>query len=120
MTIKPFDIVEFNGGQYRIKSIDRKGKIRLIGGPWVSECDIILIESVKIPKFEIDDEVLIKSIPNIEKRDYPSTWINGMERMIDGQVYTIREHDPLDNTYLIGHFWFAPYHLDKIKDYDMI
>lgn len=43
-----------------------------------------------------------------------------MGRMINGQVYTIREHDTLDNTYLIGHFWFAPYHLEKIKDYDMI
>lgn len=120
MTIKPFDIVEFNGDHYRIKCIDRKGQIRLIGGPWVSECDVTLIESVTVQKFEIDDEVLINPIPLIDKRDYPSTWIDGMGQMINGQVYTIREHDALDNTYLIGHFWFAPYHLTKIKDYDMI
>lgn len=120
MTIKPFDIVEFNGDPYRIKFIDRKGKICLIGGPWVSEDDITLIESVMVPEFEIDDEVLINPISLIEKRDYPSTWTDGMGQMINGQVYTIREHDTLDNTYLIGHFWFAPYHLEKIKDYDMI
>lgn len=120
MTIKPFDIVTFNGDTYRIKSMDGKDKIRLIGGPWVSECDVTLIESVTIPKFEIGDEVLIKPIPRIEKRDYPSTWTNGMGQMINGQVYTIREHDALDNTYLIGHFGFVPYHLEKIEDYDII
>ena len=120
MTIKPFDIVEFNGDHYRIKCIDRKGNIRLVDGPWVSECDITLIESVIVSAFEIGDEVLIKPISNIEKHDYPSTWITQMEQMTNGQVYTIRQHDTLDNTYLIGHFWFAPYHLEKINDYDMI
>ena len=40
--------------------------------------------------------------------------------MIDGQVYTIREYDALDDTYLIGHFWFSPYHLTKINDYDIV
>ena len=120
MDIKPYDIVEFDGDRYRIKSMDGKDKIRLIGGPWVSECDVTLIESVTVSKFEIGDEVLINPIPLIEKRDYPSTWTDGMGQMINGQVYTIREHDALDNTYLIGHFWFAPYHLTKIKDYDMI
>ena len=120
MEIKPFDIVTFNGEPYRIKSIDRKNKIRLIGGPWVSECDITLTESVKVPKFEIDDEVIINPIPLIEKRDYPCTWVDGMGQMIDGQVYTIREYDALDDTYLIGHFWFSPYHLTKINDYDIV
>lgn len=71
MDIKPFDIVEFNGDHYRIKSIDGKEKIRLIGGPWVSECDVTLIESVTVPKFEIDDEVLINPIPLIEKTRLP-------------------------------------------------
>lgn len=67
MGIKQYDIVEFNGDHYRIKFVDRKCKIRLIGGPWVSECEVTLIESVKVPKFKIGDEVLIKPISNIEK-----------------------------------------------------
>lgn len=120
MGIKPFDIVEFNGDHYRIKRIDRKGNIRLVDGPWVSECDITLIESVTVPKFKIGDEVVINPITSIEQRDYPCTWITQMEQMTNGQVYTIRQHDTLDNTYLIGHFWFAPYHLTKINDYDIV
>lgn len=119
MGIKQYDIVEFNGDHY-IKFVDRKGKIRLIGGPLVSECEVTLIESVKVPKFKIDDEVIINPIPFVEKHDYPSTWIIQMEQMTNGQVYTVREYDTLDNTYLIGHFWFTPYHLEKINDYDMI
>lgn len=120
MGIKQYDIVEFNGDHYRIKFVDRKGKIRLIGGPWISECEVTLIESVKVPKFKIGDEVIINPIPFVEKHDYPSTWIEKMEGMTDGQVYTVREYDTLDNTYLIGHFWFAPYHLTKINDYDIV
>lgn len=110
MDIKRYDIVEFHGERYRVMYIDRRDDTIYISdyNRWIDIQDVH------------GDEVLINTIPLIEKRDYPSTWIDGMGQMINGQVYTIREHDALDNTYLIGHFWFAPYHLTKIKDYDMI
>ena len=121
MDIKPFDIVKFGGENYRVQSVDECDKeIRLIGGYWVRESDVTLVESVIVPEFQIGDEVIIHPIPGHEKGDYPTGWDSEMSNMVSGQAYKILDYDSLDNSYLISDFWFSPYHLEKIDAYDMI
>ena len=52
MDIKPFDIVKLGGENYRVLSVDECDKeIRLIGGYWVRESDVTLVESVIVTEF---------------------------------------------------------------------
>ena len=121
MDIKKFDIVKCEGENYRVLSVDELDKeIRLIGGYWVRESDVTLVESVIVPEFQIGDEVIIHPIPGHEKGDYPTGWGTEMSDMVNGQAYKILDYDSLDNSYLISDFWFSPYHLEKIDAYDMI
>ena len=44
-----------------------------------------------------------------------------MTKMVEsGEMYRISNTDWGDNTLKVGRFWFAPYHLEKVKAYDMI
>ena len=44
-----------------------------------------------------------------------------MTKMVEsGEMYRISNTDWGDNTFKVGRFWFAPYHLEKVEDYDMV
>jgi len=121
MDIKKYDIVRFKGKNYHVQRIDQiSNEIRLIGAHWVEESDVTLVESVIIPEFKIGDEVLIHPVPSYEKSDYPTGWDSQMDNMINEKPHKIRDYDSLDDSYLIDDFWFLPYHLEKVKAYDMV
>lgn len=121
MDIKKYDIVRFEGHNYHVRNIAKiYNEVRLMGSCWVKKSDVTLVESIIIPEFKIGDEVLIHPIPGYEKNDYPTGWASEMNDMVNGKTHKILDYDSLDDSYLIDEFWFLPYHLEKVKPYDMV
>ena len=127
MAIKIFDIVECKGYQGRVMRTPSNGSLTnsVVGSVDVS--DATLIESVDIPTFEVGDLVRALPIPGPEKSTYPQGWDERMSHMIGGEdaIYKVTDlHYSLACEYpayqLYGHFWFSPYHLEKIAPYNMI
>lgn len=131
MDIKTFDIVDFKGHRCRVMKMpinDGDIKVSLCGN--VRLDDVNLVESVTIPTFEVGDEVTITSIPRDEQHYYTYGWGDNMSRMMSnsvrcGTIYTVTE--VLVSQYGNGFkyrlndtFIFAPYHLKKVVDYDMV
>lgn len=131
MDIKTFDIVEFRGRRCRVMQAPRENgtiKVSLYGK--IKLDDANLVESVTLPTFEVGDKVTIAQIPSYEQRNYPYGWRGTMSDMVFrseqyGTTYTITEVGSskqgngfcyrLDDKYV-----FAPYHLKKAVDYDLI
>ena len=121
MEIKQYDIVGYKGENYRVRRVDLSDNtIRLCGYNWVPISDVTLLKSVALPEFQVGDKVIIRPISTKEKSDYASGWSYGMDNMVGDNTHTIRAHDPFDNTYLIYDYWFCPYHLERIGDYDIV
>ena len=131
MDIKTFDIVDFKGHRCRVMKMpinDGDIKVSLCGN--VRLDDVKLVESVTIPTFEVGDEVTIIPIPGHEQRNYTYGWRGIMSDMAFrsaqyGTTYTVTEVGSSkqgNGLYyrLDDRFVFAPYHLKKIVDYDLI
>lgn len=121
MEIKQHDIVEYEGENYRVRRVDLSDNtIKLCGHDWVPISDVTLVKSVVLPEFQVGDKVIIRPISTKEKLDYPCGWADGMGDMVGDNIHAISAHDPFDNTYLIYDYWFCPYHLERIGDYDIV
>ncbi len=125
MTFKVGDIVEYKGEIVRLMSIySRSLVLSRIGRVFDDVSQLKLIESVKLPDIAIGDFVFIRDIPSEEKEVYPLYWgINRESYATSGQPYKIL-NIVVDENYgacmNINGLWIHPYHLEKVKDYDMI
>lgn len=121
MDIKRYDIVEYHGMTCRVMDVDyddEDAKISLYG--WVNLSSLTLLESVDVPIFDIGDEVLIHPIDDDEYEEYAADWVDGMDDLI-GTTSKVDKFDTNEQTYRLENgYWFCPYHLEKINDYDMI
>lgn len=137
MDIKIFDLVEVNGIHGRVMtSPDEHGTVRMSGTVRVSglggvELSMVkLVESVTISTFDVGDKVTITQISIPEQHSYTYGWNHTMSKMmkqsaLKGVTYTVTKVElsregngfryKLDDT-----FWFAPYHLKNVVDYDFI
>lgn len=131
MDIKIFDIVDLNGRRGRVmKAPTENGTIKVSLCGNIQLDNVTLVESVTIPTFEVGDEVTITPIPYYEQRYYTYGWCGNMSRMANnsarcGTTYTVTEVRPSKIGNVFGYrlndtFMFAPYHLKKVVDYDLI
>ena len=131
MDIKIFDIVDFKGRRCRVMRAPREdGTIRVSLYGTIKLDDANLAESVSLPTFEVGDEVTIIPIPGHEQRNYTYGWRGIMSDMAFkstqyGTTYTVTEvysSKQGNGLYyrLDDRFVFAPYHLKKVVDYDLI
>ena len=131
MDIKTFDIVDFKGRHCRVMRApmsDGNIKVSLYGEVGLDEVN--LVESVTLPTFEVGDKVTIAQIPSYEQRNYTYGWRGEMSGMVFrsaqyGTEYTITEVSlsKQDNGFyyrLDDKYVFAPYHLQKVIDYDFV
>lgn len=121
MDIKQYDIVKYRGENCRVMYIDYDDdEVKISPHGWVDILDVELVESVTVPVFEPGDTVLIHPIDDGDYEYYSTTWMYQMDRHI-GKTATVLEVDKFEGSYKLSNtFLFAPYHLEKISDYDMI
>lgn len=121
MEIKQYDIVKYRGENCRVMYIDyNDDEVKISPYGWMNISDVELVESVTVPVFEPGDTVLIHPIDNKDYECYSTTWMYQMDRHI-GKTATVLEVDKFEGSYKLSNtFWFAPYHLEKISDYDII
>lgn len=131
MDIKTFDIVDVNGRCCRVMQAPREdGTVRVSLYGEVGLDDVNLVEPITVPTFAVGDKVTIAQIPSYEQRNYTYGWRGEMSDMVFrseqyGTEYTITDvglskqgngfYYRLDDKYT-----FAPYHLKKVVDYDLI
>lgn len=119
MDIKQYDIVKYNGRTQRVMLI-YNGSIYLTEDDWQSPSSVELVESFKNPDFQIGDEVFIHPISDIEREFYPSYWLPGMDDCIQTTAKIVGYED-VSGTYLFdNNHLFAPYHLEKCINYDIV
>lgn len=125
MTFKVGDIVEYKGEIVRLMSVySRSLVLSRIGRVFDDVSQLKLIESVKLPDIAIGDFVFIRDISSEEKEVYPLYWGRKCESYAtSGQPYKVL-NIVVDENYgacmNINGLWIHPYHLEKVKDYDMI
>ena len=126
MDIKVGDIVEYNSYLHRVlKTLTIPSNSLQIFGPFgdvaVKESDVTIIESIELPTLEIGDVVVVNDVKPIEKQPN-GIWITAMNDFI-GKTFTVED---LMNHQIYGRFayldglWFRTYHLEKVKDYDIV
>lgn len=121
MKIKEYDLVKFHQGVYRVMAITRPTTVKISTYGPVHINSVELVEKASIPSLSVGDCVIINDIPKSEKSYYPTGWDDEMTQMAkSGKVFEVEYNDWSDDTYRIGKFWFAPYHLEKVLDYDII
>ena len=131
MDIKTFDIVDVKGQRCRVMGAPTENgtiKVSLYGR--IELDDVTLVKSVTVPTFEVGDEVIIEPIPSDESYNYTYGWGGNMSDMMFrseqyGTTYTVTEislskqgngfYYQLDDKFV-----FAPYHLKKVINYDLI
>lgn len=121
MEIKEYDLVKYQNGIYRVMSIVSPTTMKIATYGPVHINSLGLSERASIPSLSVGDYVIVKSIPSSEKHYYVTGWRDEMTKMVEsGEMYRISNTDWGDNTFKVGRFWFAPYHLEKVEDYDMV
>lgn len=131
MDIKTFDLVEVNGIPGRVMSVPTLGStVKVSGLGPVKLAAIKLVESVAIPTFEVGDKVTITPIPVDEQFSYTYGWNDIMSAIVkqsyqNGIIHTVTKVGPSSENNgfyykLDNKFVFAPYHLKKVVDYDII
>ena len=131
MKIKTFDLVEVNDIRGRVMSGPSQcGMVNVSGLGKIGLSAVKLVESVSIPTFEVGDEVTVTQITIEEQLSYTYGWNHRMSKMmklsaLNGVTHTITNVQSSNegNGFrykLDGVFWFAPYHLRKVIDYDLI
>lgn len=118
--IKIGDLVSYQGHTVRVMSIIN-GIIRLsrFGTIYFDETEIQLIESVNIPKFKNNDRVFVRDIPDEEKSEYGCFWDSGMDKYV-GEIVTICTDTKRPDRVKIDGWHFNTYHLEPVRDYDII
>jgi hypothetical protein len=118
--IKIGDLVSYQGHTVRVMSIIN-GIIRLsrFGTIYFDETEIQLIESVNIPKFKNNDRVFVRDIPDEEKSEYGCFWDRGMDKYV-GEIVTICTDTKRPDRVKIDGWHFNTYHLEPVRDYDII
>lgn len=122
MEIKVGDIVHYKGHNVRVLRIDSSILLSYFGPVLGSLDNLELIESYDPSKFEVGDRVIILDIPNRERMHYGPGWRSEMNQMIGStQVVTeVRDDQYLGQRVKLGSWWFQTYHLDHVREYDMI
>ena len=121
MDIRPYDIVEFNGEQYRVMSVRAYiNEVRIASYGWVDMSGVTLLESIDVPTFNIGDEVFIKPIDNKDRDEYSAGWGGGMDELVNTQSTVVEVDETTQVCKLTNGYWFANYHLENINNYDMI
>ena len=81
--------------------------------------EIELVKSVTIPKFKNNDLVIVCNIPDEEKRMYGCSWDDCMDRYI-GKMVRVRTHTRNKDRVQIEGWYFHTYHLELVRDYDIV
>lgn len=73
-----------------------------------------LLESVQLPHIKKGYRVIIRDIPEDEKQNYGTIWLDEMNNYVGKsfKVRQVRNHDALGTLAHIGEFWFQIYHLE--------
>lgn len=122
MDIKVGDIVYYKGHNVRVLRISSYILLSYFGLVHNGLDNLELIESYNPSKFEVGDRVIILDIPNSERMHYGPGWRNEMAQMIGStQIVTeVRDDEYLGRRVKLGSWWFQTYHLDHVREYDMI
>ena len=127
MEIKVGDIVAYCGRKYRVLNCLNEGQKRLhlfsyCGNVWVYESDVKLVESIEVPDLKIGDTVVVNDVSSCEKIASNGVWVYRMGNRI-GKTFEVdkcmdhKEYGPLVS---LDGLWFRTYHLEKVKDYDIV
>ena len=120
MEIKVGDLVSYLDRTVRVMKIS-DGIIRLsqFGVVNFDITQIKLIESVAIPEFKNGDQVLVLDIPDEERNQYGCYWDSEMDRYV-GQIVNVDTNTKHNDVVKINGWYFHTYHLEPIRDYDMV
>lgn len=127
MEIKVGDIVEYCGRKYRVlnhlnESQKRFHLFSYSGNVWVYESDVKLVEPIEVPDLKIGDTVVVNDIPSCEKIASNGVWVYRMGNRI-GKTFEVNkcmDHEEYGPLVLLDGLWFRTYHLEKVKDYDIV
>ena len=123
MDIKVGDIVKYQDKIVRVLQRDG-GEIKLAGFGRLEKDNphIEFVESVTLPQLCDGDSVIVHDIPKIEKAYYGPNWMEEMNRYVNKTVSVSNPHTSRysGEVVSIGGWTFQTYHLEKIKDYDII
>lgn len=123
--IKVGDIVTYNGELARVLYKRSDPHVRIVGQNIdvnVRLSDLQLIESVHLPQFKIGDLVHVNDVPEYERNFDGDIWVPEMADCI-GNDYVVTElwrHSRWDNLVKLDGWWFHPYHLSDVTQYDII
>lgn len=73
-----------------------------------------LRESVQLPRIKKGYRVIIRDIPEDEKQNYGTIWLDEMNNYVGKsfKVELVRHHESFGTVVHIGEFWFQTYHLE--------
>lgn len=130
MDIKVGDMVKYQDQTVRVLQLDTEApnydnrEIKLAGFGWFGKNnpDIELVESVKLPQFNDGDYVIVRDIPRIEKDYYGTSWMPSMDKYVSK---TVQVFNPYKSNYsgevvTIDGWSFQTYHLEPVRDYDIV
>lgn len=130
MDIKVGDMVKYQDRTVRILQLDTEApnydnrEIKLAGFGWFEKNnpDIELVESVKLPQFHDGDYVIVRDIPRTEKDYYGTSWMPSMDKYVGK---TVQVFNPYKSNYsgevvTIDGWSFQTYHLEPVRDYDIV
>ena len=103
---------------------DKTGRVLKVGGSYLTlsglgkvntkEKPVGLLKSVSLPRIKKGYRVIIRDIPEDEKQNYGTIWLDEMNNYV-GKSFKIRQvryHEALGALAHIGEFWFQIYHLE--------
>lgn len=121
MKIKEYDFVKYQNNIHRVMSITSRNTVKIATYGPVHVNSLELAEKATLPSLSVGDRVIVKSIPLSERNYYPTGWRDEMTKMVENEdICRIEDTDWGDNTLKVGRYWFAPYHLEKVEDYDIV
>lgn len=130
MTIKPGDIVEYQGRRVRVMTIIHDGpdvRLKLSHFGWcetINLDDVKLIESIPKPTIKDYDDIIIQPIPNTERDYYGMGWSRYMTGLVALDIAHKITHVNYNDKYgwigRIGGYTFQLYHIEPVNNFDLI